>query len=546
MKLISKIAVLSAAVIMTTSTVFAITEQTSDGKGVTISGKGGEPNVPVAIEVYTKGKNATDLKGMSEDEMLKTLVCYDAARTNSNGDYGFTFDITLGSGEYTAYIAVANNAAGTEDFVYISNEDFKTAIEQINSAADKSAIEECIKKYPYELGLDSNDAESISITQLAEIFYNIKTKLPFDSDNREETQRILKRAIFVQKLNEGKISNIYAEPENITMLNNSSISEWYKKAYVKDNLKSDFNARMSRQSLKSIDDYMNWLDDAFILATVRYPNGNGNIEDIVNAFKDEIGLSGISIKNSVWSDIAGQNISNLSDLKSKIESLNKGGTNGGSGSGSGGGSRSGGSYSSVSNTEISDMSKNDEPAKIPLDIYDDLDGFDWAKTAIVAMTERKIISGDGDGKFRPADNITREEFCKLVVNTFGLSASNNDASFSDVNPNEWYAESVNAAAENNVVNGTGNGEFGIGMNITREDMAVMIYRAYRLNVKKIGEYEKEFAFADDENISDYAKEAVYVLKNMSVINGTDNGNFAPKSLATRAEASKMLYGLIQD
>ncbi|MDY4212287.1 MAG: S-layer homology domain-containing protein, partial [Eubacteriales bacterium] len=88
--------------------------------------------------------------------------------------------------------------------------------------------------------------------------------------------------------------------------------------------------------------------------------------------------------------------------------------------------------------------------------------------------------------------------------------------------------------------------FGIGMNITREDMAVMIYRAYRLNVKKIGEYEKEFAFADDENISDYAKEAVYVLKNMSVINGTDNGNFAPKSLATRAEASKMLYGLIQD
>ena len=79
--------------------------------------------------------------------------------------------------------------------------------------------------------------------------------------------------------------------------------------------------------------------------------------------------------------------------------------------------------------------------------------------------------------------------------------------------------------------------------VTREDMAVMLYNASVASGKA---YDKEnyTEFDDDELISDYAKEAVYALKNAKIINGTDLRHFSPKESATRAEAAKIIYGLL--
>ena len=89
--------------------------------------------------------------------------------------------------------------------------------------------------------------------------------------------------------------------------------------------------------------------------------------------------------------------------------------------------------------------------------------------------------------------------------------------------------------------------FGIGNFITRQDMAVLCGNIYKyINGSTMqtedGSLDK---FSDDNDISDYAKDSVYLLKKLGIINGTDNGKFQPNSDITRAEAAKMIYGLYE-
>lgn len=86
--------------------------------------------------------------------------------------------------------------------------------------------------------------------------------------------------------------------------------------------------------------------------------------------------------------------------------------------------------------------------------------------------------------------------------------------------------------------------FGVGQNITREDMAVMVYRAAK-KTGKVSDAEQGAAFADENEISDYAKEAVNTLKARGVMGGKGENRFEPKAYATRAEAAKMIHGLIE-
>lgn len=87
--------------------------------------------------------------------------------------------------------------------------------------------------------------------------------------------------------------------------------------------------------------------------------------------------------------------------------------------------------------------------------------------------------------------------------------------------------------------------FGVGKNITRQDMCVMIYRAATASGMEIkaSDYAE---FADDASISDYAKEAVYSLRECGAVNGITETEFAPNENATRAQAAKIIYYLIKE
>ena len=93
--------------------------------------------------------------------------------------------------------------------------------------------------------------------------------------------------------------------------------------------------------------------------------------------------------------------------------------------------------------------------------------------------------------------------------------------------------------EKGIVKGIAGDRFGTGLNITREDMAVMAYKASGLS--KGGDCS---GFADYSQISDYAKDAVAAMKEHGIITGRGNNEFAPKAYATRAEAAKIICMLL--
>ena len=123
----------------------------------------------------------------------------------------------------------------------------------------------------------------------------------------------------------------------------------------------------------------------------------------------------------------------------------------------------------------------------------------------------------------------------MLVIAMGFEIIEGSTHFDDVTKGAWYESYINTAVVNNIVSGISETEFGVGEKITRQDMAVMISRALKL------EESKDEKFSDDADISDYAKSAVYAVKSAGIISGMGDNMFMPKSFATRAQAAQMIY-----
>lgn len=236
----------------------------------------------------------------------------------------------------------------------------------------------------------------------------------------------------------------------------------------------------------------------------------------------------------------------VSSVKTAIDGLG-GGTSGGDG-GTGGG---GGGGAIKTPSEVIDSSKpgsssydgvSFEPSGNTSDksSYKDLAGFGWAEQAINTLSAMNILNGSGNGEFRPGDAVTREQFAKMLVTAFGLT-SGETVSLSDAKDGDWYYPYICAAYKNGIVNGINDTEFGVGSPITREDMAVMIYRC----VKAKAAAASDLNFADSGEISAYAKEAVGILSKSGIVNGMSDNTFAPKQTANRAMAAVMVYRALQ-
>ncbi len=204
------------------------------------------------------------------------------------------------------------------------------------------------------------------------------------------------------------------------------------------------------------------------------------------------------------------------------------GGRGGSSSGSSKGS--GGSSFHVASTAQS--------SQTPFNPFADIENISWAKDHITKLYNRGIINGKSSTSFAPYDNITREEFTKLISSMMKLSDNGTSGEFTDVDYSSWYAPFVRAAVSNGVCQGIGGGAFGVGMNATRQDIAVMIVNA--LKTKGIQITEETAAFADNGEIAGYAMSAVAFLNSKGVLSGDNAKCFNPKSNATRAEVAVML------
>ena len=160
--------------------------------------------------------------------------------------------------------------------------------------------------------------------------------------------------------------------------------------------------------------------------------------------------------------------------------------------------------------------------------------------AVEKMAAKDVVKGYENGNFYPDNQITREEFVKVLVNFFDFVPSESEASFSDVDTSEWYAYYINTAVANGIIKGISEDQFGIGENISRQDMAVMLDRALSAKEMTLNEVNDKIDFEDSSSIAPYASNAVETLQKAGVINGYTDGSFRPYDNASRAEVCAML------
>lgn len=187
------------------------------------------------------------------------------------------------------------------------------------------------------------------------------------------------------------------------------------------------------------------------------------------------------------------------------------------------------------------------PVQTPVEAaktFTDLDSVEWAYDSIMKLYNAGVISAADDNKFRPDDNITREEFVKLVVCAFLEDTEASNYKFADAEADGWYNEYLAKAYSAGISTGYPDGSFGIGEKITREDMVTICARALEALGKDMTD-GAEPSFKDAAAISDYAKKYVTALTKTGVINGMGDGTFAPKANATRAESAKVIAQLME-
>jgi len=177
--------------------------------------------------------------------------------------------------------------------------------------------------------------------------------------------------------------------------------------------------------------------------------------------------------------------------------------------------------------------------------FSDTDGH-WAKNFISSLAVRGIVDGYGKNKYAPQEITTRAQFARMLVVMAGVDLSKYTTSrFVDVPINQWYASSVEWAAEKGIVDGVGNGRFNPDAPVTREQMAVMILRFAGYMGFKLPASVTEISFADNSKISAWAIDAVKTVQKAGIASGRQGNAFDPRANATRAETAKMIAMLIE-
>lgn len=166
----------------------------------------------------------------------------------------------------------------------------------------------------------------------------------------------------------------------------------------------------------------------------------------------------------------------------------------------------------------------------------DIDGH-WAKSNIEYVYDHSLMNGYPEGIFAPENSITRAEFATVMSKFMELGEDSAAADkFSDVD-GHWAKGYIGALYSREIVNGVSDIEFAPDANITRQEIATILARAFKLTEKSAD------VFADNDSIAEWASDFVYMTKAAGYMQGDENNNFNPIANATRAEVATIIYRL---
>lgn len=175
--------------------------------------------------------------------------------------------------------------------------------------------------------------------------------------------------------------------------------------------------------------------------------------------------------------------------------------------------------------------------------YTDVSIGDWYFQSVTFCTELGLMNGIGQGQFSPAGSINRAMFVTILHRLAG-SPDAAPSGFTDVPAGSYYAKAVDWAAEQGIVNGTGDTTFSPERSIIRQDMACMLARyILSIDAELLRGPVCEQAFMDLALVSDYALDSVDLMRRTGLFQGDENSNFRPLDTANRAEAATLFTRL---
>jgi hypothetical protein len=177
--------------------------------------------------------------------------------------------------------------------------------------------------------------------------------------------------------------------------------------------------------------------------------------------------------------------------------------------------------------------------------FNDLGSVPWARDAIENLAGLGIIKGVSDTLFKPNNTITKAEFTVIVVRAFGFETVP-VGSLADVKPNKWYYKDVMVAENLGIISGDGKNRFYPEVPITREEIAVILYKSLVASGKNFKMHDNTVLekFRDRDNISPDAVSSMAALAGEGIIEGLSGNTIGPKYTATRAQAAVFLYRLL--
>ena len=460
-------------------------------------------------------------------------------------------------GEYIIYAKATGKEMQVGNFFFASftkRENAITAIknEDIESVLDNNSNEIALKS----LGIEIDLYKELTIEQKDSVVNIIKKGFEYITED-EEYINVVNSAILLEFLNNDSTqSSSYIEKLGLTFEEKKFNDIEDEK--LKDYIVQYIYTNRKYESLNTVKKSYDKANALYIINNTRFTNIEKILADYAdileikesNEYKQYVGLLTKDKTNqNLVSKLSESPTYSVADLISKIGSSItvtsiQGDSSGGNSSGSGGSSGSAISSNKGSSNLVPGISSS-IPGNITIqkESFTDITHVPWAKEAIEYLYKKGIISGDGDSKFDPDRNLTREEFVKMLVAAMNIHDKNAECDFNDVKKDKWYYSYVASAFKSGIAKGISETEFGIGKYLSRQDMAVMCCRAIKgKTLEEVREYK---TFADEDKINDYAREDIITLYKSGVINGVSEEYFDPAGTATRAQGAVIIYNLFK-
>ena len=181
--------------------------------------------------------------------------------------------------------------------------------------------------------------------------------------------------------------------------------------------------------------------------------------------------------------------------------------------------------------------------------FSDVSDSAWYYDAVQYVSKNGMMSGYGANLFGPDDTLTRSQLAQVLYNLEGkpsLEGENLGYPFADVQGDAWFADAVYWARLHGIVTGYSDGQFGPSDNITREQLAVMLYRYAQYKGYDVTAEGSLTSFPDEKDVASWSKTAVTWAVSHGLIAGTGQGTLDPQGNASRAEVATILMRFCQN